>query len=165
MAQYFFFCNMQQLQKTCTVDLNARCLRGQLRVFAMEETRFCKIKAFYSNRMYSYGIERQRKLGRGREKRVKVGRGKESFLSVVFFFASLYIRSFVSSATPIISSYWWNSRRVELRENARNAKVIIFLAENLHVVFWIKHFGKTSDLTERTLFRTHSSIHARWILL
>lgn len=61
---FFFFsfyflccCNMRLYESYgggVVMDLNARCLRQQLRVFA-EEARFCKIKAFYSNRMYSYG--------------------------------------------------------------------------------------------------------------
>lgn len=93
-----------RIRKEVVTDLNTRCLWRQLRVFATERERFCKIKAFYSNRMYSYGEVRG---GGARGSRSRGGTSCSKY-----FYSRNYGRNRLSvPVAPTISSHWWSSRR------------------------------------------------------
>lgn len=100
------------------MDLNARCLRRQLRVFAAERKRgFAKLKRFIQ-------IECTRTRGK-REKRGEVGRDENTSYSGVFFFAPLWTQPFVSpvvreSSSPIDEA---PEERVRTRGNERGRKL------------------------------------------
>jgi len=85
-----FHCNMQHAAR----KLRQRRRRFECTLFATvvkslrSGVQFCKIKAFYSNRMYSH--ERSEKNGGSRSQR-------GLFLLEVFFFAPLWTQPFVSS--------------------------------------------------------------------
>lgn len=103
----FFFSFSLQLQYAVARELRRRRRGFECTLFATavkslrsgEEARFCKIKAFYSNRMYSYG-------GKTRESRS----WRELFLLRVFFFVPLRTQPFVSSVARESLFHWWSSR-------------------------------------------------------
>lgn len=121
-----------------SANLNAHCLRRQLRVVVAERMRFCKIKPFYSNRMYSH-------WGKG-EARKSRPRGKVSVRSIfvcTIMDATICQSRLARHLFPLTKL----SRRKLPWESTRGGPESYNFSGNLFIVFTIKFFSPTSDLT------------------